>query len=115
MSEAHVTTGVPSWDLHHRLHRALEYADVKVAEMGSYLDVSSKTMTNYLSGRTQPRDGLVRAWALRCGVSYQWLRYGTLPEDGDDGGADVLGRRSGWVANQAPTVVSALFDRNRAA
>lgn len=93
MSEAHIPApGIPPWDLHHRLARALEYADVRVGEMGAYLEVSPKTMTNYLSGRTRPRDGMLRAWALRCGVPFGWLRDGI--EGPNDGGDQRLPRRA---------------------
>lgn len=40
--------------------------------MGDLLGVSGGTMSNYLSGRTSPKDGMIRQWALRCGVPYEW-------------------------------------------
>jgi len=103
MSEAEVSPGVPSWDLHHRLARALEYAGVRVGEMGQYLEVSSKTMTNYLSGTTRPKDGALRAWALRCGVPFAWLKSGEMaPNKGPEGGSEQHEPSTRWYGTVVP-------------
>lgn len=67
---------MPEWEQRHRLARALEFADLKPVEMARHLDLSENTIRNYLSGRTSPNGGVLRSWALRCGVPVGWLRYG---------------------------------------
>jgi transcriptional regulator with XRE-family HTH domain len=70
---ADATIEIPTWGLHHRLARSLEFAGMKSAAMAEFLDVSENTIRNYLSGRTRPRLGVLRIWALRCGVPLDWL------------------------------------------
>lgn len=74
-----------AWDLVDRLHKALRLGQCKPGEMTRILGVSPATMTNYLSGKTQPKDGMLRPWAFRCGVPFDWLAYGI---EGDDNGPD---------------------------
>jgi hypothetical protein len=71
-----------------RLNKALRIGKVKPGEMRKLLGVSESTMTNYLSGRSRPKDGMLRQWAFRCGppVTFEWLAYGI--EDGPDTGPE---------------------------
>jgi transcriptional regulator with XRE-family HTH domain len=48
--------------------------------MADYLEVGRNTVSNYLHGRTQPSAAVLRVWALRCGVPYEWLAAGVEPE-----------------------------------
>lgn len=101
---------VPTFELRHRLHRALEHGGVRVSEMAAYLEVSESTMTNYLSGRTRPRAGSLRAWAIRCGVPFDWLATGDgHPFDGtspDPAGGPREGTRgSAWNVPAARVVL----------
>lgn len=68
----------PAFELRHRLARALEIADLTNEQMAEVLGVSTTTIRNYVSGRTSPKDGMLRQWALRCGVPYQWLKTGEV-------------------------------------
>ncbi len=86
MSNASPATVAPRWELHHRLARSLEFGSVKVSEMASYIDVSERTMSNYLAGVTQPRRPALIQWALRCGVPLAWLEHG---DNAPDGGSDL--------------------------
>ena len=73
-----------AFDLADRLHKALRLSGCKPGEMASVLGVSASTMTNYLNGKTRPKDGMLRQWAMRCGtpVTFDWLAYGIEPGGG---------------------------------
>jgi transcriptional regulator with XRE-family HTH domain len=64
---------LPEFEMRHRMELALEYGSVSVNEMARQLGVSRTTISNYLHGRTQPRRGDLIAWAMRCGVPFDWL------------------------------------------
>lgn len=70
-----------AFDLADRLHKALRLGKCKPGEMRRILGVSESTMTNYLSGQTSPKAGMLRQWALRCGpvVTFEWLATGIHP------------------------------------
>lgn len=79
MSEPLTTAiAVPEWDLADRLGKALKHGDVKPGEMARHLGMSAATLHNWTSGKIRPKDGILRAWADRCGVPYEWLAYGTV-------------------------------------
>lgn len=67
---------VPSWDLADRLRKCLRESDMSVQEMADYLEVSRNTVSAWINGRTPPSPQSVRLWALRTGMSYDWLRNG---------------------------------------
>jgi transcriptional regulator with XRE-family HTH domain len=73
MSDLAVPGAAPDWELHHRLRRALEYGQVSPLDMAKQLDIAETTVRNYLTGRTRPRKATVVFWALRRGVSLDWL------------------------------------------
>lgn len=87
-------TDTLTWDLVDRLHKALRVGKCKPGEMTRILGVSPATMTNYLSGKSRPKDGMLRPWALRCGVPFDWLSTGVEPQDGDDPGGLEVSRRA---------------------
>lgn len=60
---------------------ALEYGSVSVNDIARELGISRTTVSNYLHGRTTPRRGDLIAWAMRCGVPFDWLVNGDLIED----------------------------------
>jgi transcriptional regulator with XRE-family HTH domain len=41
--------------------------------MADYLGVSRQSVGNWMTGRIEPSLQTLRLWALRCGVSYEWL------------------------------------------
>ena len=80
MSEQPATPpGVPQWDTADRMRKALRQAGLGVAEMAAYLDVSRTSVSNWINGRIEPSTQTLRLWALRCGVSYEWLTDGKIP------------------------------------
>jgi transcriptional regulator with XRE-family HTH domain len=80
--EARAEPAIPQWDLPDRLTKALKHAGMKPGDMRDYLDCSPASLTNWTSGRVRPRTQTLRLWALRTGVSYEWLIGGDC--DGPD-------------------------------
>jgi transcriptional regulator with XRE-family HTH domain len=79
MSEQPITAdGLPKWDLSDKLAKSLRHAGLGVADMADYLDVSTRTISNWLSGRIEPNDRTMRLWALRTGIPYTWYCHGDL-------------------------------------
>ena len=64
---------IPQWDVADRLRKALREAHMSTEEMADYLDVSRRSIGNWLSGRIKPSTRTMRLWALRTGVQYEWL------------------------------------------
>lgn len=83
------TPSVPEWTQGDRLRKALRHADIDVNDMATVLGLSRTTISNYLADRTSPTRGTLIAWALRCGVHFEWLAHGvesptgTGPEGGN--------------------------------
>lgn len=71
---------VPTWDLQDRLRKALKDAGVTPTEMARYLDVERRTVFGWLRGERPPRTQSLRLWAIKCGVSYEWLTRGESPQ-----------------------------------
>ena len=71
---------VLKFDLADRLVKARRIADVKQSEIAEELGVRRQTVSAYESGLVIPRVGFLRLWAMRCGVPFEWLRSGDLPE-----------------------------------
>ena len=64
---------VPEWDMADRMRKSLRDAGLSVQEMAEYLDVSRTSVSNWINGRIDPSRQTLRLWALRTGVSYEWL------------------------------------------
>lgn len=75
-----MTEQVPEWTVADRLLKARRWAGVPQQEMAAYLGVSRQALTRYENGQNV-KIGTLRLWALRCGVSFDWLRYGTTESD----------------------------------
>lgn len=72
------TVTVPEWDLADRMRKALRTSGISVGEMADYLGVGRNTVSTWINGRIAPSRQTLRLWAIRCGVSYEWL-VGGLP------------------------------------
>ena len=76
------------------LRKSLDVSGVSAIEMAELIDVSRRTMTNYLSGRTSPRPRMLREWSVRTGVPLSYLERGVINDeaprpDGPGEGLDV--------------------------
>jgi transcriptional regulator with XRE-family HTH domain len=67
---------IPVWTLGWRLKRALDHAGVSAQEMADELGVSRGTVSRYMNDREPIRRGYLKLWALRTGVSHDWLVSG---------------------------------------
>jgi transcriptional regulator with XRE-family HTH domain len=77
---------VPEWTVGWRMQRALAYAGVSVQQMADDLDVNRATIGRWLSDRIMPRRVYVQQWALRTGVSFEWLCHGDAGPCGEHPG-----------------------------
>lgn len=79
------TTDRYEFRLRHRLLLALELGGLGVQEMAEYLGLSRNTVSSYLHDRSTPTKAVLRAWAARCDVSFEWLATGENPGQGYQG------------------------------
>lgn len=80
--------------MRHRLALALEAADVEPEEMADTLGVSRATVYNYMAGTRNPKLGMVKQWALRCYVPWEWIVTGELPDPSDGGDTETVTLRN---------------------
>jgi transcriptional regulator with XRE-family HTH domain len=73
MSIQTVVHNVPEFDEADRMRKALRVAHVPVNDMADYLGVSRNTVSRWINGTVPPKAGVLRAWAMRTGVPYEWL------------------------------------------
>jgi transcriptional regulator with XRE-family HTH domain len=64
---------VPSWDMADRMRKSLRHADLGVQEIADYLGVARNTVSTWINGRIEPSTQTLRLWAMRTGVSFEWL------------------------------------------
>lgn len=85
MAEPQTTSGtVPQFALRHRMGLALETAGIARDEMAAELGVHKNTVGNWMRGVVPPPRAALIAWALRCGVPFDWLISGTQPKEYPD-------------------------------
>jgi transcriptional regulator with XRE-family HTH domain len=77
MSEQPDTEGLPKWDLADRMRKSLRATGISVQEMADYLDVSARTVSNWINGHIEPTTQTARHWALRTGIPYEWYCHGS--------------------------------------
>lgn len=88
---------------------ALEAADVLIEDMAASLGVSKTTIYNYMSGARTPKLGMIKQWAFRCQVPWQWITTGEIPEEPSEGDvpATVTLRKlpDNWLTNEPRTLL----------
>lgn len=67
---------IPEWTLGDRLAKARKGAGIKQQDLADYLGVSIGSISGWENDERQPRIGMVRQWAIRCSVPFEWLRFG---------------------------------------
>jgi transcriptional regulator with XRE-family HTH domain len=65
-----------SFDLRHRMARALEHSGVGISDIAARLGVSRSTISNWLHGRAEPRSVYLALWAEITQVDTDWLATG---------------------------------------
>lgn len=73
MTEATHPATVPPWTLGDRLRKAREFAGLKQTEMAAEIGIGRSSIINYENDQQEPPRPVLVAWALRCGVDYEWL------------------------------------------
>jgi len=53
--------------------KARKYAGLTQAEIAEDIGIGRSTLINYENDNAQPPRHVLIAWALRCGVLYEWL------------------------------------------
>ena len=77
---------VPRLTLGQRLRVAREHLGVEQQELAEIMGTSRQTVSAVERGVNQPRQLLIRAWAMATGVDRNWLETGEAPSpDGGDG------------------------------
>lgn len=78
--------GVPEWDLVDRLSKAMRVRGLTNAtEMAELLGMHRNSVQDYLRGKRSPDRRTMMAWAMSCGVSYEWLETGSVSGDPNGG------------------------------
>lgn len=72
---------IPTWTTGDRLRKSRRDAGVEQTEMAEFLGVSKGLISQWENDLRQPRIGMLRGWAHRCGVPLDWIRYGTTDLD----------------------------------
>ena len=75
----------PQFTLADRMRKAREHAHLHQSEIATELGISRQSVGNYEAGRTKPGRPVMLAWAMRTGVSYEWLINGTPELHGPSG------------------------------
>lgn len=91
MSETPAQGTALAWTLGDRLGKAMRVAGISAAEMAEYLDVHRNTVSAYINDRQPPKRSVLRLWALRTGVSLDWLETGESPVGPPPGGGEQAG------------------------
>lgn len=91
MSKQTVSAGtVPEFDIHDRLRKARDRVGLDQQTLGDEIDVSRNTVVNYENASTKRLKAIVlKQWALRTGVPYEWLTTGEEPPQAPDGGGQL--------------------------
>ena len=76
-SDTEQGAAIPTWDVTDRMRKALRTADLGALEMADYLGVSRTSVSSWINGRIRPSTPVLRLWAMRCDVPFEWLRDGT--------------------------------------
>lgn len=92
---------IPVWTLGDRLAKARVFADLDQRDMAVYLGMSKAVISVYERDVRPPKLPVLRDWALRCGVSLDWLLTGV----GSPPNAGAPNRGSGGVSSAAGSTI----------
>lgn len=92
---------VPDFGMADRLRKAREITGLGQTEFADEIGVSRQSVSSYETGATHPRKIVLRAYALRTGVSLTWLTTGVAPTGPTNG-------RPQQDSNLQPTVCKVL-------
>jgi transcriptional regulator with XRE-family HTH domain len=90
MSQQPITLNRLEFDLSDRLRKSLHVAGLSNQDMADYLGVSKNTVSRWITGAIDPKISMVRLWALRTGVPFEWLATGVATDNGGPDGPITL-------------------------
>lgn len=76
---------VPTWTVGDRLRKAREITGLDRQAFAADLEISRNTLAKYETGDAVPPRTLLLAWAMRTGVSVEWLTGGFDGPNDTDG------------------------------
>jgi DNA-binding XRE family transcriptional regulator len=82
---------VPEFDINDRLRKAREVTGLSQAEMARELGVARTSIVTYETGHKLPTKPVVRAWAFRTRVPYEWLCHGDTQPCGPSRKSEISG------------------------
>jgi DNA-binding XRE family transcriptional regulator len=98
---------VPEFTVGDRLRKARQLTELTTRQFAEEIGVSQKTITDAEGDRRATRKIVMRAYAMRTGVSLEWLETGIAPEtlgSGGGGGGQSEGN-AGVATRHARTCV----------
>jgi transcriptional regulator with XRE-family HTH domain len=69
---------IPPWTQGWRLQRSLAHAGMTTEDMADELGVARSTVSRWCNDKGRPTKGYLKLWALRTGVSMDWLTESKL-------------------------------------
>lgn len=73
----HAQSGtVPEWTIGDRMRKARESIGMGQAEFAREVSIGRTSIVRYETGQSRPSRVGLRAWALRTGVSFEWMCHG---------------------------------------
>ena len=69
---------IPAWTLGDRLRKARAIAGIETDEMARDIGRTRRTITNYENDATTAPLLVVRQYAMRCSVPFEWLSTGEI-------------------------------------
>lgn len=98
MSEQTTRADAPTWDLADRMRKSLRHSDIGVQDMADYLGVARNTVSTWINGRIVPTRQTLLLWAMRTGVSYDWLCPESEAAATSPLASDVTASGSAWTS-----------------
>lgn len=86
---------IPVFGLGDRLRKAREHAGLEQGDIATALGIARTSVSNYETGKTHPRQLVLRAWAETCRVSLPWLTDGSHPRKRSSSRAEQRRPRDG--------------------
>lgn len=74
---------IPQFHMGDRLRKALAVSGVSVEDIAAEIGVTPNTAGNYMALRTNPKRSVVAQWALKTGISFDWLWTGLGHSESD--------------------------------
>jgi transcriptional regulator with XRE-family HTH domain len=78
MSEPEQASGatVPEWTIGDRMRKAREHAGLSQSQLARTASIGRTSIVRYETGLSRPSRVTLAAWALRTGVSFEWMCHG---------------------------------------